>query len=58
MTRTRFAVLHKMLEIEHKKWKSDKEDMKTWGERETRKQRLARKRVEQENETARLKQFL
>lgn len=44
-----------ILDAEHKKWKAEQESYKTWGKRETRKERIKRLRKEQERRTKELK---
>ena len=44
-----------ILDAEHQKWKAEQESYKTWGKRETRKERIKRLRKEQERRTKELK---
>jgi len=44
-----------ILDAEHQKWKAEREYSKTWGKKETRKDRIKRRRKEQEMRTRDLK---
>lgn len=44
-----------ILDAEHQKWKAEQESYKTWGKRETRKERIKRLRKEKDRRTKELK---
>ena len=43
-----YRAIKAILDAEHQKWKDERESSKTWGKRETRKERIKRRRDEQE----------
>ena len=46
-----YIAIKAILDAEHQKWKEEREASKTWGKRETRKERIKRRRKEQEART-------
>jgi hypothetical protein len=50
-----YRAIKAILDAEHQKWKAERESFKTWGKRETRKERIKRRREEQEMRTRELK---
>jgi len=50
-----YRAIKAILDAEHQKWKAERESSKTWGKRETRKERIKRRREEQEMRTRELK---
>ena len=49
-----YRAIKAILDAEHQKWKVERESSKTWGKRETRKERIKRRREEQEARTREL----
>ena len=47
MSNTNNKSLAQILDAEHRRWKAEMEEMKTWGKRETRKEKIKRRRQEQ-----------
>tara|TARA_Y100000748_G_scaffold300698_1_gene299616 strand:+ start:7723 stop:7914 length:192 start_codon:yes stop_codon:yes gene_type:complete len=52
---SQYRAIKAILDAEHQKWKAEREASKTWGKRETRKERIKRRRKEQERRTRELK---
>ena len=50
-----YRAIKAILDAEHQKWKAERESLKTWGKKETRKERIKRRRKEQEMRTRELK---
>lgn len=48
MDHSNYRAIKAILDAEHDKWKAERESSKTWGKRETRKERIKRRHKEQE----------
>ena len=48
LNRGEYRAIKSILDAEHRKWKEERESMKTWGKRETRKERIKRRHREQQ----------
>ena len=55
LNRGEYRAIKAILDAEHQKWKEERELDKTWGKRETRKERIRRRRKEQQKRTQHLK---
>ena len=50
-----YCAIKAILDAEHQRWKDKQDSMKSWGKRETRKERIKRRRKEQQKRTDNIK---